>query len=39
MLPGNDFKAILDNPSIRSKYYIIDVRNPEEQKLEYLSGK
>ena len=37
-ISGESFKKILDNPNLRSKYYIIDVRNPEEKKYLFLEG-
>lgn len=39
VLKGSQLQSILKNPLERSKFLIIDVRNPEEMKQVYLEGK
>lgn len=37
-MSGETFKKILDDPRQRSRYYIIDVRDPEERSFLYIEG-
>lgn len=37
-ISGAELKKILDNKNERSKYLIIDIRDPDERKLVYLNG-